>query len=81
MKASEGRLTSEAVGEVEVEDGVLVIKRIHVQYTLALDPDADREAVQRAFEHHMPFCPVYRSIRAAIAITTSLELTNVGVPA
>ena len=76
MKASEGRLTSEAVGEVEVDDGVLVIKRIHVRYSLALDPDADRDAVQRAFEHHMPYCPVYRSIRQAIDVTTSLELSD-----
>ena len=76
MKASEGRLSSEAVGEVEVEEEVLVIKRIHVRYKLALDPNADRDAVQRAFEHHMPYCPVYRSIRQAIDVTTSLELSN-----
>jgi uncharacterized OsmC-like protein len=55
---------------------VLVIKRIHVTYTLALAPDADRDAVERAFEHHMPFCPVYRSIRDAIDVTTSLEVTT-----
>ena len=63
MKASEGRLTAEATGEIESEDGVLVVKRIHVVYSLRLDPDADQEKAQRAFEHHMPFCPVYRSIR------------------
>jgi uncharacterized OsmC-like protein len=59
---------------------VLVIKRIHVTYTLTLDPDADQEAVQRAFEHHMPRCPVYRSIRDAIDVTTSLELTTTTAP-
>ena len=74
MNASEGRLTSEAAGEVEDEDGVLVIKRIHVVYTLALDEQADRDAVQRAFDRHMPYCPVYRSIGTAIDITTALEL-------
>jgi len=76
VKASEGRLKSEAAGEVENEDGVLVIKRIHVVYTLALDAEADREAVQRAFERHMPYCPVYRSIGAAIEITTALQLVG-----
>jgi uncharacterized OsmC-like protein len=55
---------------------VLVIKRIHVTYTLVLDPEADRDAVERAFDHHMPHCPVYRSIRDAIDITTSLELAG-----
>ena len=76
MKASEGRLRSETAGEIESEDGVLVIKRIHVVYTLALDGQADREAVQRAFDRHMPYCPVYRSIGAAIEITTALELVD-----
>jgi uncharacterized OsmC-like protein len=52
---------------------VLVVKRIHVVYKLRLDEGADREAVQRAFDHHMPRCPVYRSISAAIEITTALE--------
>jgi uncharacterized OsmC-like protein len=59
---------------VEVEDGVLVVKRIHVTYRLRVDADADREKIQRAFDHHMPRCPVYRSIRAAIDVTTNLEL-------
>lgn len=76
MKASEGRLSSEAAGEVESEDGVLVIKRIHVVYTLALDAEADRDAVQRCFERHMPYCPVYRSIGSAIEITTALTLVD-----
>jgi uncharacterized OsmC-like protein len=66
----------EARGEIESEDGVLVIKRIHVTYRLRLDPDADREKVARAFEHHMPKCPVYRSIGGCIDVTTSLELTE-----
>jgi uncharacterized OsmC-like protein len=69
-------LTSEATGEVEFDDGVLVIKRIHVTYQLRLDPDADREKVERAFTHHMPRCPVYRSIGAAVQITTSVELSD-----
>ncbi|MER3410607.1 MAG: hypothetical protein C4306_11115 [Thermoleophilia bacterium] len=75
VKASEGRLIGEATGEVEVEvDGVLVLKRIHVVYRLRVDGEIDRAKVERAFQRHMPFCPVYRSIGAAIAITTALEL-------
>ena len=64
----------EARGEIENEDGVLVIKRIHVTYRLRLDPDAAREKVERAFQHHMPKCPVYRSIGGCIDVTTSLEV-------
>ena len=55
---------------------MLVIKRIHVVYKLRLDADADRDKVQRAFEHHMPKCPVYRSIGGCIEVTTSLELVD-----
>lgn len=69
-------MTSQATGEIEFDDGVLVIKRIHVTYHLPLDADADRKSVERAFSHHMPRCPVYRSIRAAIEITTSLEMLD-----
>jgi uncharacterized OsmC-like protein len=61
------------VGEVEVEDGVLVVRRIHVTYRLRLGADVDRDKVQRAFDHHMPRCPVYRSIGSAVDVTTSLE--------
>jgi uncharacterized OsmC-like protein len=53
---------------------VLVIKRIHVRYTLRVDPAADRDAIQRAFDHHPQRCPVYRSIGSAIHITTELAL-------
>ncbi len=55
---------------------MLVIKRIHVRYRLRIDPDVDRTKIERAFEHHMPRCPVYRSIGAAIECTTELELLD-----
>jgi hypothetical protein len=74
VPAGEGRLTGEAAGEIETEDGVLVIKRIHVRFTLAVDPDADREKIARAFAHYKPRCPVYRSISGSIAISDEPEL-------
>jgi uncharacterized OsmC-like protein len=76
VNASDGRLTADAVGEIELEDGVLVIKRIAVAYRLRVDENAPREKIQRAFDTHMPHCPVYRSIRAAIDVTTTLELVE-----
>jgi uncharacterized OsmC-like protein len=64
------------LGEVEDEDGVLVIKRIHVTYTLRVEEDVDRDTIERAFERHMPFCPFYRSIGGSIDITTELQLVE-----
>jgi uncharacterized OsmC-like protein len=61
-------------GEVEKdEDGVIVIRRIHVVYHLqALK--ADREVIDRVHGFHADKCPVYRSICKAIDITTEYEL-------
>ncbi len=55
---------------------MLVIKRIHVVYTLRAEAATDRAKVQRAFDTHMPRCPVYRSIEAAIDVTTELEVVD-----
>jgi uncharacterized OsmC-like protein len=57
---------------VELEDKVLIIKRIRVRYTLAGCPDDKREAAERAHSLHASRCPVARSIEAAIPITTEL---------
>lgn len=77
MPAGEGYLTSEAVGEVEKEDGVLVVKRIHVRYRLRVQKDLfeeKKEAIDRAMTFHPDRCPVARSIKAAIALSTELEV-------
>lgn len=53
---------------------MIVIKRIHVVYRLQVEADADRSKIQRAFDNHMPKCPVYRSIGGSIECTTELQL-------
>jgi uncharacterized OsmC-like protein len=62
---------SEAAGEVELEDNVLVIRRIHVILKLkALEEH--RETASRVHRFYADKCPVYRTLKAAIAITTEL---------
>ncbi len=61
-------------GEVESERKVLVIRRIHVTYHLSTAPE-NKETVDRVFAMHAEFCPVFRSLRAAIEITTELDWT------
>ena len=68
----DGKLVAHASGEVELEGGVLVIKRIHVRMGLRA-PAAQREAAERAHGVYADSCPVYRSLKAAIAITTALD--------
>lgn len=60
-------------GEVEKEEGVLVIRRIHVLYRLRA-PESARETAERVRAMHHDHCPVYRSIGRCIDITTELEL-------
>jgi len=54
---------------------VLVIRRIHVTYTLKLEPD-QRETAERVHGFHADFCPVARSIGGCVAITTSLQMED-----
>jgi uncharacterized OsmC-like protein len=60
-----------ARGEIELEDKVLVIKRIHVEYSGVEIPADKRDAAERALATHQKACPVSRSIEAAIQVTTA----------
>lgn len=62
---------------MELEDKVLVLRRIHVTYTLAA-PESAREVVERVHGAHARFCPVYRSITPSVAITTAYRLGGDG---
>jgi uncharacterized OsmC-like protein len=60
-------------GEVELEGRVLVLKRIHAHYRLNGD-GIDEAVVERVLGFHADGCPVARSIKGAIEVTTSYEL-------
>jgi uncharacterized OsmC-like protein len=68
-------LTSEVRGEVETEDDVLVVKRIHVIYVLRAPKEA-RETIERVHRIHAMRCPLYRTLHGAIAITTEVRLQD-----
>ena len=59
------------MGEVELEDDVLVIRRIHVRLLLKAD-EAAWPTAERVHGFYAEKCPVYRSLKDAIAITTEL---------
>jgi hypothetical protein len=58
IDASGGRLSSEAEGDVVLEDKVLVIKRIRVRYQLTGCPADKREGAEQAHSFHASRCPV-----------------------
>jgi len=61
-----------ARGEVELESKVLVVKRIAVTYTGLQVAEDDREKVDRVLGVHADGCPVARSLKGSIEITTEL---------
>jgi uncharacterized OsmC-like protein len=73
IDASQGRLVSETVGEVELEDNVLVIRRIHVRMKLKAS-EGERETAMRVHGVFADRCPVYRSLKSAIEITSELAV-------
>ena len=57
----------------KTDDGVLIIRRIHVHYLLVADEE-HRETVARVHDMHAMKCPVYRTLKESIEITTDFEL-------
>jgi hypothetical protein len=78
IDASDGRLTADVTGEVEVEDGVLVIRRIHVRMQLAA-PAPARDTVERVHGVYAMRCPLYRTLHNAIALSSSVDLIEPSV--
>jgi organic hydroperoxide reductase OsmC/OhrA len=70
----EDSLYADVGGEIETENKVLVIKRIAITLHLSADEE-DRETVERVLEVYEDSCPVARSIRGCIGITSQLDLT------
>ena len=73
IDASDGRLTADVTGEVEADEGVLVIRRIHVAMHLAA-PEQAREVVERVHQVYAMRCPLYRTLHHAIALSSSFDL-------
>ena len=74
VPADDDRLTASAVGSFANDGRVLVLANIHIKYRLRVDSAPDVEAINRAFESHPKYCPVYRSLTPHIPISTELEL-------
>jgi uncharacterized OsmC-like protein len=73
VDASNGKLVADVTGEVEQEDGVLVIRRIHVVLRLTA-PEEARQIVERVHDIYAMSCPLYRTLHKAIRLTSSVDL-------
>lgn len=73
IDASNGHLTADVTGEVEKDEGVLVIRRIHVALRLVA-PEQVRETVERVHGIYAMRCPLYRTLHKAIELSSSYTL-------
>jgi uncharacterized OsmC-like protein len=67
-------LRAETVGEVETEGKVLVIKRIKQVFYLTAE-ERDRPTIERVLGFYADSCPVARSVKKSIEISSELEFT------
>jgi organic hydroperoxide reductase OsmC/OhrA len=74
VPATGEHLVARVVGEVELEDKILVVRRIHVKLELKVAAE-HREVAERVHGFFAMSCPLYRTLRSAIAITTELAFT------
>lgn len=68
-------MVSEVRGEVETDDGVLVIRRIFVRHRLVASEDV-RSVVEEVHNAYPMQCPLYRTLRGCIDFKISYELTQ-----
>ena len=73
MPLENAGLTAESVGEIELEGKVLVIKRIKTTFSLTA-PEEHRETIERVLGVYADSCPVARSVKDSIEITSHLDL-------
>ncbi len=62
------------MGEIETEKKVLVVKRIKQIFHLTAE-ESDREKIERVLRIYADSCPVARSVKGSIEISSELDLT------
>jgi uncharacterized OsmC-like protein len=78
IDASNGKLIADVTGEVEAEEGVLVIRRIRVAMQL-MAAEESRATVERVHGIYAMRCPLYRTLHDAIDLSSSYTLVS-GLP-
>ncbi len=63
------------MGEIETEKKILVLKRIEQTFHLSAE-EKDREKIERVINVYADSCPVARSIKGSIEITSELDLST-----
>ncbi len=68
-------IRASAEGINELVDRVVVLTRIHVDYTLRLPDGAPRDKVNRALQTHAAKCPMAQTLKDSVEITWSADIS------
>ena len=69
-------ISVKAEGTNEVVDRIVKLTRIHVHYTIRLPEGAPRDKVDRALNTHVAKCPTAASLKGAVKVTWTAEVTE-----
>jgi len=75
IKLAPEDITAEVEGVNEVRDGLPVLTRIVVRYTLQI-PAGTRETVDRALARHGSKCPTAASLAGAVVVEWEAEISE-----
>jgi uncharacterized OsmC-like protein len=64
-------VTAAVAGENVLENGIPVLKRVHVTYTLNI-PSGFEDKVDRALNSHAEKCPTALSLKGAVEVSWSV---------
>lgn len=70
-------ITATVEGVNELEDRLILLKRIHVHYRLTIPPGS-REKVDRALSTHAEKCPTAASLKGSVEVTWSADVMEAG---
>jgi organic hydroperoxide reductase OsmC/OhrA len=76
VKLSGSDIVADAVGEMQLRNGLPILKSIVVRYTLRI-PSGTREAVERALSRHMEKCPTAATLRGAVDVSFTADIREV----
>lgn len=72
-----GAIVAAVEGVNEIVDGVPVLTRLHVRYTLRIPPGT-RSVVERALSRHQSKCPSAQSLKDSVEIEWTAQIEEDG---
>jgi organic hydroperoxide reductase OsmC/OhrA len=77
VKLADHAIRADVEGVNESRDGIPVLTEVRVRYVMEI-PAGTREVVDRALARHQEKCPTANSLKGAVGVSWSAEITEAG---